>query len=71
MIFVYRPHFAAKEDEVSQEDYRRADITIGKQRNGPTDSFELVFLRESAKFVNKSKTPDISIPESTIESNDF
>ena len=41
---------------------RKADIIIGKQRNGPTGDFELIFLDEYAKFENKSKHPVIEIP---------
>ena len=32
---------------------RKAEIVIGKQRNGPIGDFELVFLGEYATFENK------------------
>ena len=42
-------------DEAYNEDSDRkgiADIIIAKQRNGPTDTFKLVFLEEFTRFEN-------------------
>ena len=48
VIFIYR------EDAVNQgeENTGVAEIIIGKQRNGPTGSFQLAFLRQYTKFAN-------------------
>jgi replicative DNA helicase len=57
VMFVNRPYmnligqldFTAKED---LEKFHRAEIIIGKNRNGPVDSLRLVFLPEFARFEN-------------------
>jgi replicative DNA helicase len=48
VIFIYR------EDAVNpgEENAGVAEIIIGKQRNGPTGSFQLAFLRQYTKFAN-------------------
>ena len=35
-----------------------ADIIVAKQRNGPTGSVELTFLREITRFENREVAPD-------------
>ena len=53
VIFINRKNRALQggpEDE--EEDWRLADIIIAKQRNGPTDTFRLVFLEEFTRFEN-------------------
>jgi len=50
IIFLYR-------DEVynrTEENRGKAEIIIGKQRNGPTDRFELTFLDKYTRFENLS-----------------
>lgn len=66
VIFVHRPIMSTKpnqDDPAYEELKRKAEIVIGKQRNGPVGDFELVFLNEYAKFENKVKHPIIEIPE--------
>ena len=48
----------AKYEEVK----RRADIVIGKQRNGPPGDFRLVFLEEITRFEDLTKEPIIGGP---------
>lgn len=67
VIFVHRPSVGAKLDPTDakyEETLRRADIIIGKQRNGPTGNFELIFMSEYAQFENKIVQPDFEIPAS-------
>ncbi len=67
VIFVHRPIMGMKanHDDPDYEDLKRkAEIIIGKQRNGPVGDFDLVFLNEYARFENKIKHPVIEIPKS-------
>ena len=48
MLFIYR------EDAINpaEENTGVAEIIIGKQRNGPTGSFQLAFMKQFTKFAN-------------------
>ena len=59
------------DDPDYEELKRKAEIIIGKQRNGPVGDFELVFLNEYAKFENKIKHPSFEIPKSINEESPF
>jgi len=48
VAFIYRPEIYKK----SEENEGLAELIIGKQRNGPTDTVKLTFLKEYTKFVN-------------------
>jgi replicative DNA helicase len=50
IIFLYRDEVYSK----SEENKGKAEVIIGKQRNGPTDRFELVFLDKYTSFENLS-----------------
>jgi replicative DNA helicase len=68
VMFVHRPIMGMKYDEHNpdhKELKRKAEIIIGKQRNGPTGDFDLIFLDEFAKFENQSRHPVIEIPPMT------
>lgn len=74
VIFVHRPIMGMKanpDDPDYEELKRKAEIIIGKQRNGPVGDFDLVFLNEYAKFENKVRHPVIEIPGRTDEENPF
>ena len=74
VIFVHRPIMGMKsnhDDPDYEELKRKAEIIIGKQRNGPVGDFELVFLNEYAKFENKIKHPSFEIPKSINEESPF
>ncbi|MFZ4590700.1 MAG: replicative DNA helicase [Ignavibacteria bacterium] len=64
VIFIHREFIVArppKDDMKRFEEVRRkAEITIGKQRNGPPGDFELTFLEEFTKFVDQSKEPKLA-----------
>jgi replicative DNA helicase len=63
VIFIYRPcvykqvgEGAAEGMEAeSLEDRRRAEIIVGKQRNGPTGKLDLVFFDEYTRFEDKAR----------------
>ena len=50
-MFVYREILYNEDAEPN-----KAELLIGKQRNGPTGKVKLTFLRESTKFVPYSPT---------------
>ncbi len=52
VFFIYREIMYNKE----AEEPNKAELIIAKQRNGPTGSVPLTFLRESTKFVPYSRT---------------
>ncbi len=51
-----------KTDPGYEELLHKAEIIIGKQRNGPVGDLELVFISEFATFMNKAHHPRIEIP---------
>ncbi len=49
MMFLFREEVYKKDDP----DLRgRAELIIGKQRNGPTGTVQLTFIRDYTQFVN-------------------
>ena len=53
VIFIYRPEmYDIKEDEQGRSTENIAEIIIGKQRNGPTGTVYLTFLKDHARFEN-------------------
>lgn len=52
VLFVYRPILYAKKSksESSSIDKRKAEIIVAKQRNGPTDTVNVVFIDKYARF---------------------
>jgi len=74
VIFVHRPIMGMKanpDDPDYEELKRKAEIIIGKQRNGPVGDLDLVFLKEYAKFENKIKHPVIDIPKNVNAESPF
>ncbi|MCX6161707.1 MAG: replicative DNA helicase [Ignavibacteriae bacterium] len=60
VIFVHRPFLVKKPDSIDpkyEEIRKQANITIGKQRNGPTGHFDLIFLPEYTRFENVTRAP--------------
>ncbi len=54
IIFLYREEYYVDDSDKKGV----ADIIVAKQRNGPTDSVELTFLREITRFENREVAPD-------------
>ncbi|HXF42500.1 MAG TPA: replicative DNA helicase [Pyrinomonadaceae bacterium] len=51
IAFIYRPaYYHPNPDELPEEERNIAEINIAKQRNGPTDTIKLVFLRDFTRF---------------------
>jgi replicative DNA helicase len=60
VLFIYRPSLykprgEAGMDEGAVEDKRRAEIIVGKQRNGPTGIVEVLFFEEYTRFEDKAR----------------
>ena len=63
VLFIYRPSVYAHTSEIAMEmadheqleEKRRAEIIIGKQRNGPTGKVELIFFDEYTRFEDRSR----------------
>jgi replicative DNA helicase len=54
IIFLYREEYYVDDSDKKGV----AEIIVAKQRNGPTDSIELTFLREITRFENREVAPD-------------
>jgi len=54
IIFLYREEYYVDDSDKKGV----ADIIVAKQRNGPTDTVELTFLREITRFENREVAPD-------------
>ena len=53
VAFIYREEYYAKDKENLEEDIKNvAEILISKQRNGPTGTVKLAFLKEFTRFEN-------------------
>jgi replicative DNA helicase len=51
VMFLYRPeYYVTKEDAQEKGLQGKAELIIGKQRNGPTGAVELFFRKECARF---------------------
>ncbi len=51
VMFLYRPEYYMKEAEAREKELDgRAELIIGKQRNGPTGTVDLFFRRECTRF---------------------
>lgn len=62
VLFIYRPTMYKHGDTTGEvidqdqlEEKRRAEIIIGKQRNGPTGKVELLFFDEYTRFEDRSR----------------
>jgi replicative DNA helicase len=55
VLFIYRAELYDK-DETKAEDQGVAELIVGKQRNGPTGTVRLTFLKEYTRFENLART---------------
>ncbi|RKY82870.1 replicative DNA helicase [candidate division KSB1 bacterium] len=63
VLFVYRPEFyMTKEEAQSKNVEGKAEIIIGKQRNGPVGTVNLTFLKRFAKFENYAFDEESVVP---------
>ena len=66
VIFVHRPEIYGERflDDGRTPSEGLAEITIGKQRNGPTGQILLSFIKEYARFENLALMPEEAVPPS-------
>ncbi len=61
VMFIYRPEFylshLEREDPKRMEVEGKAEIIVSKQRNGPTGTVELAFVKDIVRFENLSYQP--------------
>ena len=57
VTFLYRPSFyrMKKEDDLDEPEDNSTEVIIGKQRNGPTGTIYLAFLREFTRFEDQER----------------
>jgi replicative DNA helicase len=62
VTFLYRPAFyrTRKEDELEEPEDNTTEVIIGKQRNGPTGTVHLAFLREYTRFEDQERERDFA-----------
>ncbi len=65
VLFIHRPEYYKKNPSPQEEGV--AEIIIAKQRNGPTGTVHLAFIKEITKFENLAKTSDNIIDEEVFE----
>ncbi len=66
VMFIHRPEYYKKNP--TPEEQGLAEIIIAKQRNGPTGTINLAFIKEITKFENLAKTsPEGYVEEEIIE----
>jgi len=73
VMFVYRPErYDIKEDSSGQSMANVAEIIVGKQRNGPTGTVRLTFLKDYARFENVARdTGPVGAPPMDAGPGDF
>jgi replicative DNA helicase len=61
VLFIYRPEFYLKEEEVKMKQLEgKAEVIIGKQRNGPVGTVHLSFVKRWARFENPADEAEAS-----------
>lgn len=63
VIFVHRPEMFNIQEQDGESTEGLAEIIIGKQRNGPTDTVKLQFIKQYARFENRTAyRPETLLP---------
>jgi replicative DNA helicase len=58
VMFLYRPEYYVSPSEAQEKELQgRAELIIGKQRNGPTGTVNLFFRKESTRFESFAHEP--------------
>jgi replicative DNA helicase len=73
VLFVHRPEmFGINVDENNEPTEGMAEIIIGKQRNGPTGSARLAFIKQYARFENLTRFREAAfLPPEPAEETPF
>ena len=72
VIFVHRPEMFGITEQDNEPTEGLAEIIIGKQRNGPTDTVKLQFIKQYARFESRTVfRPETFLPEETPETTPF
>ena len=50
VAFIYREDYYKSDEEIPEERKNIAEIIVAKQRNGPTDTVKLAFLKQFTRF---------------------
>jgi replicative DNA helicase len=58
VAFLYRPSFYKKREDPEEPEDNTTEVIIGKQRNGPTGTVYLAFLREYTRFEEQERQRD-------------
>jgi len=63
VTFLYRPSFyrSRKDDEQDEPEDNTTEVIIGKQRNGPTGTVHLAFLREYTRFEDQEREREFPV----------
>jgi replicative DNA helicase len=72
VIFVHRPEMFGITEQDGEPTEGLAEIIIGKQRNGPTDSVKLQFIKHYARFESRTVfRPEALLPAEPTEETPF
>jgi len=72
VIFVHRPEMFGIQEQEGESTEGLAEIIIGKQRNGPTDTVKLQFIKQYARFENRMAfRPETFLPEEPADATPF
>jgi len=55
VLFLYRPAYYKRPDEVTPDEENIAQVIIGKQRNGPVGQVDMLFQKEYTRFRDLTK----------------
>jgi len=52
-MFIYRPEYYNRDDPTVEN---KAKLIIAKQRNGPTDTIQLAYIKQWTRFENLDRS---------------